>query len=500
MVIGRVCDLEGWKTGQKQKKACAWHWISGHMVDKGTRAVQPGFLQRARFYPVSASSEVGCFKAFWDPWGSIGKSRDGVWAELVERSAHWRLQTSVSRLSTRRLFTPQGSSGMEQKCVADTKTWAALKFDQLSDQQLAIYCLPRATSRRMPALLARACSRHRAPLLPVQERRDERGATAAKKSGSARLRLRHRRPTARGLSCGPPAGAETMLAAVEREQRGAGEVWRAYQKDEAALVRLGTLPHDPLRDLPKGEEIYVPYTVFGYLIPRLTLLAVGNDVAVGKIQGLRAPSWCTNSKVPRSTVTYAALARPKRSQGCAPCAWCSALLPAVRVIVASEGNIVGTSGAGRGGPSRGTRGSRSLTVDIVAVTNEYIGLCISNLSVRARAREGGYRKQKQYQFNQSMPRGHAAQEKSGLPIFSQYPPNILPISSQYNVYWPNINQRLLRPHSANILPIQHILATYWLPSIWPKLRCDGVPVIDNGYGRKNSGGLFKSYGKSPNVP
>ncbi|KAJ7832551.1 hypothetical protein B0H14DRAFT_2802886, partial [Mycena olivaceomarginata] len=72
------------------------------------------------------------------------------------------------------------------------------------------------------------------------------------------------------------AGAETMFAAVEREQRGAGEVWRAYQKniqctdkDEAALARLGTLPHDPLRDLPKGEEIYVPYTVFSYLIRRL---------------------------------------------------------------------------------------------------------------------------------------------------------------------------------------------------------------------------------------
>jgi hypothetical protein len=26
---------------------------------------------------------------------------------------------------------------------------------------------------------------------------------------------------------------------------------------------------------------------------------------------------------------------------------------------------------------------------------------------------------------------------------------------------------------------------------------DGVPVIDNGYGQKNSRGLFKSYGKSP---
>ncbi|KAJ7803618.1 hypothetical protein B0H14DRAFT_3487158 [Mycena olivaceomarginata] len=242
----------------------------------------------------------------------------------LHRSAHWRLQTSVSRLSTRRLFTPQGSSGMEQKCVVDTKTWAALKFDQLSDQQLAIY---RENGTGI-------WTHWNDAMAPVQERRDERGATAAKKSGSARLRLRHQRPTARGLSCGPPAGAETMLAAVEREQRGAGE-------DEAALARLGTLPHDPLHDLPKGEEIYVPYTVFGYLIPRLTLLAVGNDVAVGKTQGLCAPSWCTNSKVPQSTVAYAALARPKRSQGCAPCAWCSALLPAVRVIVASKGNVVG---------------------------------------------------------------------------------------------------------------------------------------------------------------
>ncbi|KAJ7320981.1 hypothetical protein DFH08DRAFT_713280 [Mycena albidolilacea] len=74
------------------------------------------------------------------------------------------------------------------------------------------------------------------------------------------------------------AGAETMYAAVEREQRGAEDVWRAYQKniqradkDEAALARLGTLPHDPLRELPKGEDINLPYTAFCYLIRRLTL-------------------------------------------------------------------------------------------------------------------------------------------------------------------------------------------------------------------------------------
>jgi hypothetical protein len=50
-------------------------------------------------------------------------------------------------------------------------------------------------------------------------------------------------------------------------------------------------------------------------------------------------------------------------------------------------------------------------------------------------------------------------------------PNILPISGQYNVYWPDIDPRLLRLYPANILPIQHVLATYWVPSIRAKLRC-----------------------------
>ncbi|KAF8190600.1 hypothetical protein K438DRAFT_1831354 [Mycena galopus ATCC 62051] len=74
------------------------------------------------------------------------------------------------------------------------------------------------------------------------------------------------------------AGAETMYAAVEREQRSHEEVWRTYKadiqradKEESALARLGTLPHDPLRDLPKGEEINLPYTAFCYLVRRLTL-------------------------------------------------------------------------------------------------------------------------------------------------------------------------------------------------------------------------------------
>jgi hypothetical protein len=37
------------------------------------------------------------------------------------------------------------------------------------------------------------------------------------------------------------------------------------------MARLGTLPHDPLRDLAKGEEINLPYTAFCYLIRRLTV-------------------------------------------------------------------------------------------------------------------------------------------------------------------------------------------------------------------------------------
>ncbi|KAJ7616173.1 hypothetical protein DFH06DRAFT_1107922 [Mycena polygramma] len=74
------------------------------------------------------------------------------------------------------------------------------------------------------------------------------------------------------------SGAEEMYARVEGEQRGAGEVWGMYRDDilradadEAALARSGTLPHDPLRGLPKGEDINVPYTAFCFLVRRLTL-------------------------------------------------------------------------------------------------------------------------------------------------------------------------------------------------------------------------------------
>ncbi|KAJ7798544.1 hypothetical protein B0H14DRAFT_3492435 [Mycena olivaceomarginata] len=51
-----------------------------------------------------------------------------------------------------------------------------------------------------------------------------------------------------------------------------GNIQRA-DKDEEALAQLGTLPRDPLRELPKGEEINLPYTVFFYLIRRLTVHA-----------------------------------------------------------------------------------------------------------------------------------------------------------------------------------------------------------------------------------
>ncbi|KAJ7753671.1 hypothetical protein DFH07DRAFT_868677 [Mycena maculata] len=74
------------------------------------------------------------------------------------------------------------------------------------------------------------------------------------------------------------AGAELMQAAVEREQRAYGEVWKVWRaeilaadKAESALARLGKLPHDPLRELPKGEDINLPYTAFCYLVRRLTL-------------------------------------------------------------------------------------------------------------------------------------------------------------------------------------------------------------------------------------
>ncbi|KAJ6451098.1 hypothetical protein C8R47DRAFT_1221896 [Mycena vitilis] len=74
------------------------------------------------------------------------------------------------------------------------------------------------------------------------------------------------------------AGAEEMYARVEGEQRRAGDVWEMYRNeilravsDEAALARSGTLPHDPLRGLPKGEEINVPYTAFCFLVRRLML-------------------------------------------------------------------------------------------------------------------------------------------------------------------------------------------------------------------------------------
>ncbi|KAK7028605.1 ubiquitin-CONJUGAT-2 domain-containing protein [Favolaschia claudopus] len=74
------------------------------------------------------------------------------------------------------------------------------------------------------------------------------------------------------------AGAERMYAVIETEQRARENVWgtekktiQRADKEEAALARLGTLPHDPLRDLAKGEEINLPYTAFCYLVRRLTL-------------------------------------------------------------------------------------------------------------------------------------------------------------------------------------------------------------------------------------
>jgi ubiquitin-conjugating enzyme E2 Q len=74
------------------------------------------------------------------------------------------------------------------------------------------------------------------------------------------------------------AGAEVMHAFIEREQRGAGDVWTAYRsqimasdKEEAAFARGGTLPHDPLRSLGPSDEINLPYTAFCYLIRRLTV-------------------------------------------------------------------------------------------------------------------------------------------------------------------------------------------------------------------------------------
>ncbi|KAJ7626463.1 hypothetical protein B0H17DRAFT_1024399 [Mycena rosella] len=74
------------------------------------------------------------------------------------------------------------------------------------------------------------------------------------------------------------AGAEVMYMHVEREQRSYDDVWAEYRaqikkadKDEVAIARLGTLPHDPLRELPKEEDINFPYTAFCYLIRRLTL-------------------------------------------------------------------------------------------------------------------------------------------------------------------------------------------------------------------------------------
>ncbi|KAJ7463040.1 hypothetical protein FB451DRAFT_1095249 [Mycena latifolia] len=74
------------------------------------------------------------------------------------------------------------------------------------------------------------------------------------------------------------AGAELMFMHVEREQRAYDDVFHKYtreikkaDKEEVALARLGTLPHDPLRELPKDENVNLPYTAFCYLIRRLTL-------------------------------------------------------------------------------------------------------------------------------------------------------------------------------------------------------------------------------------
>ncbi|KAJ7757963.1 hypothetical protein B0H16DRAFT_1314107 [Mycena metata] len=74
------------------------------------------------------------------------------------------------------------------------------------------------------------------------------------------------------------AGAEMMVERVEREQRAEAEVWTVYRQeilaadaDEAREARGGTLPHDPLHALPKGDDINVPYVAFCYLVRRLTL-------------------------------------------------------------------------------------------------------------------------------------------------------------------------------------------------------------------------------------
>ncbi|KAJ7187359.1 hypothetical protein C8R46DRAFT_880049 [Mycena filopes] len=74
------------------------------------------------------------------------------------------------------------------------------------------------------------------------------------------------------------AGAEMMVERVEREQRAEGEVWGVYRKEilaadkaETREERGGTLPHDPLRALGKGEDVNLPYVAFCYLVRRLTL-------------------------------------------------------------------------------------------------------------------------------------------------------------------------------------------------------------------------------------
>ncbi|KAJ7641952.1 hypothetical protein FB45DRAFT_1054322 [Roridomyces roridus] len=74
------------------------------------------------------------------------------------------------------------------------------------------------------------------------------------------------------------AGAEVIISLSEKQQLGYAAVWATAQemilaadKEERALARKGTLPHDPLHNLPKTEEINLPYTAFCYLIRRLTL-------------------------------------------------------------------------------------------------------------------------------------------------------------------------------------------------------------------------------------
>ncbi|KAG6842220.1 hypothetical protein C0991_000190 [Blastosporella zonata] len=67
------------------------------------------------------------------------------------------------------------------------------------------------------------------------------------------------------------AGAELLFSIVERTQTTEDYELLAADEEETQLSRTNQLPHDPLRWLPKENEVNIPLTAFCYFVRRLSL-------------------------------------------------------------------------------------------------------------------------------------------------------------------------------------------------------------------------------------